>query len=114
MVRTCVTNSLSGPHGRNDNTPAAGPPRGRDQSELSAELPLSLQTVRPKSSIVPWEPLTASEGGVNGRGTVPKGEDGKEEPGEVNWLHAAALDSHGKICAGDIKGGRAQKFVRQK
>lgn len=46
--------------------------------------------------------------------TVPKGEDGKEKPGDLNWLHAAAVDSHGNIYAGDIKGERAQKFVRQK
>ena len=44
--------------------------------------------------------------------TLPKGQDGKEQPGEVNWLHAMALDSHGNIYAGDIRGQRAQKFVR--
>jgi DNA-binding beta-propeller fold protein YncE len=46
--------------------------------------------------------------------TLPKGQDGKEQPGEVNWLHAIALDSQGNIYAGDIVGKRAQKFVRQK
>jgi len=46
--------------------------------------------------------------------TVPKGRDGKEQPGELNWLHAMALDSQGNIYAGDIRGQRAQKFVRQK
>jgi len=44
--------------------------------------------------------------------TVPKGEDGKEKPGEVNWLHGIALDSQGNIYACDIMGQRAQKFVR--
>jgi len=44
--------------------------------------------------------------------TVPKGEDGKEQVGEVNWLHAIAVDSHGDIYVGDIRGARAQKFVR--
>ena len=45
--------------------------------------------------------------------TVAKGEDGKERPGELNWLHGIALDRQGNIYACDIKGHRAQKFVRQ-
>lgn len=43
--------------------------------------------------------------------TVPKGTDGQEKPGELNWVHAIAVDSKGNIYAGDIKGQRAQKFV---
>lgn len=43
--------------------------------------------------------------------TIPKGEDGKEKPGELNWVHSLALDSHGNIYAVDIKGQRLQKFV---
>lgn len=45
--------------------------------------------------------------------TVPKAEDGHEQPGECNWLHCLALDSKGNIYAGDIQGKRAQKFVRK-
>lgn len=45
---------------------------------------------------------------------VPKGEDGLEEPGEVNWLHAIAEDSKGNLYLGDIVGKRAQKFTLQK
>ena len=44
---------------------------------------------------------------------IPKGEDGKERPGELNWAHGLALDSMGNIYAVDIKGQRAQKFVLQ-
>ncbi len=44
--------------------------------------------------------------------TIPKGEDGAEKPGDVNWLHAVALDSKGNLYLGDIIGKRAQKFVR--
>ena len=44
--------------------------------------------------------------------TVPKGKDGRQQPGEVNWLHAIALDSQRNIYAGDIQGRNAQKFVR--
>jgi len=43
---------------------------------------------------------------------VPKGEDGKEKPGETNWVHCIALDRQGNLYVGDINGKRAQKFVR--
>lgn len=44
--------------------------------------------------------------------TVPVGQDGKERPGDCNWLHAVAVDSKGNLYAGDINGKRIQKFVR--
>ena len=44
--------------------------------------------------------------------TLPKGLDGLERPGEVNWVHAMAVDSQGNIYVGDIIGRRAQKFLR--
>ncbi|MCY3020803.1 MAG: peptidyl-alpha-hydroxyglycine alpha-amidating lyase family protein [Planctomycetota bacterium] len=43
--------------------------------------------------------------------TVQKGQDGKEQPGELNWLHGVALDSSGNIYASDIKGHKVQKFA---
>jgi len=43
---------------------------------------------------------------------VPKGEDQKEQPGQLNWVHGMAVDSHGNLYAGDITGKRAQKFIR--
>jgi hypothetical protein len=45
--------------------------------------------------------------------TVPKGIDGLERPGELNWVHGVAVDSKGNLYAGDIIGKRAQKFVRK-
>jgi len=45
--------------------------------------------------------------------SVPKGKDGKEQAGELNWVHGMALDSKGNIYAVDIQGERAQKFVPQ-
>ena len=45
--------------------------------------------------------------------TVPKGADGLEKPGELNWVHAMAVDSKGNLYAGDIHGKRAQKFIRK-
>lgn len=46
--------------------------------------------------------------------TIPKGQDGHEQAGDVNWLHGMAVDSQGDIYVGDIIGKRAQKFVLQK
>lgn len=46
--------------------------------------------------------------------TIPKGEEGKEKPGELNWVHGIAVDSQGSIYATDIKGQRVQKFVQKK
>lgn len=43
--------------------------------------------------------------------TIPKGADKHERPGDVNWIHAMALDSTGNIYVGDIIGQRLQKFV---
>ena len=45
--------------------------------------------------------------------TVPKGNDGEEQPGELNWVHGIALDSKDNIYATDIIGERAQKFVKR-
>lgn len=33
--------------------------------------------------------------------------------GELNWVHAIALDSQGNLYLGDIQGKRAQKFLRK-
>ena len=41
----------------------------------------------------------------------PKGEDGAEQPGELNWVHCIAFDSKGNVYLGDIQGKRLQKFV---
>jgi streptogramin lyase len=44
--------------------------------------------------------------------TFPKGEDGKERPGDLNWVHGVALDSQGSLYLSDIIGKRVQKFAR--
>ena len=43
--------------------------------------------------------------------SMPKGTDGAEQPGDLNWVHAVAVDSAGNLYLGDIIGKRAQKFV---
>jgi len=40
--------------------------------------------------------------------TVPPGKSG-----ELDWVHAIALDSEGNLYLGDIQGRRAQKFTRK-
>ncbi|MSR31406.1 MAG: 6-bladed beta-propeller [Gemmataceae bacterium] len=54
------------------------------------------------------------EGKVLQHWTFPKGEDEKEKPGDLNWVHALAVDSQGNLYLGDIIGKRAQKFSRMK
>ena len=36
------------------------------------------------------------------------------QPGQVDWVHALAVDSKGSLYLGDIQGKRAQKFVPRK
>ena len=45
--------------------------------------------------------------------SIPKATDGKEKPGELNWVHCLALDKQGNIYTGDIIGQRMQKFIRK-
>jgi len=54
-----------------------------------------------------------TDGKVLEHWTLPKGADGQEKPGEVNWLHTIAIDAAGNVYAGDIIGKRIQKFVRR-
>jgi hypothetical protein len=43
--------------------------------------------------------------------SAPVGQDGKEQPGDLNWVHGLTVDSAGNIYAVDVMGKRAQKFV---
>ena len=40
--------------------------------------------------------------------------DAPGKPGEVDWVHAIAVDSQGNLYLGDIQGRRAQKFSLRK
>jgi len=42
---------------------------------------------------------------------VRKGQNGKEEPGDLNWAHSIAVASDGTLYFGDVQDRRAQKFV---
>jgi DNA-binding beta-propeller fold protein YncE len=43
--------------------------------------------------------------------TFPLGIDGQEKPGELNWIHALAVDSKGNLHCTDIRGKRLQRFI---
>jgi DNA-binding beta-propeller fold protein YncE len=42
---------------------------------------------------------------------VRKGQNGKEEPGDLNWAHSIAVASDGALYFGEVQARRAQKFV---
>lgn len=44
--------------------------------------------------------------------TLAKGADGREQPGDVNWIHGLAVAPDGSMYVGDIIGRRIQKFAR--
>ncbi len=79
----------------------------------------SPMTWRPEDNILGYPPKDQLLMKFNNSGkllqlwSVPKGEDGKERPGDLNWVHGLAVDSKGNIYAVDLKGKRAQKFVRR-
>ncbi len=53
------------------------------------------------------------KGKVLERITLDKTTDPPGKSGELNWVHAIALDSKGNLYLGDIQGKRAQKFIRK-
>jgi NHL repeat len=79
----------------------------------------SPMTWRPEDNVLGYPPKDQLLMKFNSSGkllqlwSVPKGEDGKERPGDLNWVHGLAVDSKGNIYAVDLKGKRAQKFVRR-
>lgn len=51
------------------------------------------------------------DGQVLERWEFPKGEDGAEQPGDLNWVHCLAVDASSALYLGDLQGKRLQKFV---
>jgi peptidylamidoglycolate lyase len=52
-----------------------------------------------------------TEGRLKQMWGFPKGENGKEKPGDLNWVHSMAVGSDGSLYFGDVQGKRAQKFL---
>jgi len=53
-----------------------------------------------------------TEGRLKQLWVVPRGENGKEKPGDLNWVHSMAVAADGTLYFADVQGKRAQKFVR--
>jgi DNA-binding beta-propeller fold protein YncE len=52
-----------------------------------------------------------TEGRIKLLAVFPKGENGKEKPGDLNWVHGMAVADDGAVYLGDVQGKRAQKFI---
>jgi len=52
-----------------------------------------------------------TEGRIRQLWTFPLPENGQEQPGDLNWVHAMAVGADGILYMGDVQGRRAQKFV---
>jgi sugar lactone lactonase YvrE len=52
-----------------------------------------------------------AEGHIKQLIVIPMGENGKEKPGDLNWVHSMAIADDGTFYFGDVQGHRAQKFV---
>jgi len=52
-----------------------------------------------------------TEGHIKLLSVFPKSENGKEKPGDLNWVHSMDVAADGTIYLGDVQGKRAQKFV---
>ena len=52
-----------------------------------------------------------TEGRLKQLWVFPKGENGKEKPGEVNWIHSIAVAGDGSVYFGEVQARRAEKFV---
>jgi hypothetical protein len=61
--------------------------------------------IPPKDQIIM---VFAPDGRVTRLTTFPKG----QHAGELDWVHAMAVDRRGNLYLGDIQGRRPQKFLR--
>jgi DNA-binding beta-propeller fold protein YncE len=52
-----------------------------------------------------------TEGRLKQLWVFTKGENGKEKPGEVNWIHSMAVAADGSIYFAEVQAKRAEKFV---
>jgi DNA-binding beta-propeller fold protein YncE len=52
-----------------------------------------------------------TEGRLRGLWLLPKGDNDKEKPGEVNWIHSVAVDWNSNVYLAEVQGKRVQKFV---
>ena len=77
---------------------------------LWAEIPAKQEALAtpPKDQVIM---RFDTEGRLKQFWSVPKGQQGKEQPGDLNWVHSMAVGADGSLYFGDVQGKRAQKFV---
>jgi DNA-binding beta-propeller fold protein YncE len=77
---------------------------------LWSEIPPSqtLLATPPKDQLVM---KLDTEGRLKQLWIFPKGENGKEKPGDLNWVHSISVAPDGTLYLADVQGKRAQKFV---
>jgi DNA-binding beta-propeller fold protein YncE len=68
-------------------------------------IPGLLVGIPPKDQLVM---IFTPDGRVKRLWSFPKG----QKPGELDWVHALAVDRQGNLYLGDIQGKRAQRFLR--
>jgi len=68
-------------------------------------IPGLIVGIPPKDQLIM---VFAPDGRAKELWTFPKG----QKPGELDWVHALAVDRQGNLYLGDIQGKRAQKFLR--
>ncbi|HEV3329539.1 MAG TPA: peptidyl-alpha-hydroxyglycine alpha-amidating lyase family protein [Bryobacteraceae bacterium] len=52
-----------------------------------------------------------TEGRLKQLWAFPRGENGKEKPGQVNWIHSMAVAADGSLYFAEVQAKRAEKFV---
>ncbi len=52
-----------------------------------------------------------TEGRLKQLWMFPKGENGNEKQGDLNWVHGIAVAADGTLYLADVQGTRTQKFV---
>jgi hypothetical protein len=52
-----------------------------------------------------------TKGRLLGLWLLPKGDNEKEKPGEVSWIHSIAIDGNTDVYFAEVQGKRIQKFV---
>ena len=52
-----------------------------------------------------------TEGRLKQLWVIPKGDNDKEKPGEVSWIHSIAVAPDGSVYFGEVQGKRVRKFV---
>jgi peptidylamidoglycolate lyase len=88
-----------------------------DEIWVCGSSPMLWSEVNPRAAALATPPKDQvvmkldTEGRLKQMWVVPKGENGKEKPGDLNWVHSMAVGPDGSLYFADVQGKRAQKFV---